>query len=146
MDKNYNTGSRKHDVVWLPPVPAAHLFQQRAGLERLHQFACKSSKLGTTASKKISHLFSTLRGIFADACEPSVHSGCVIGTRCGQLALLLVLFALGLLAQPAPPAEPIDFKVYSESPRLLLTQRRLRLLRRERERRTLTRTIFRSFA
>jgi hypothetical protein len=43
----------------------------------------------------------------------------------------------GLFGQTAPPAEPIDFKVYGEPPRLLLTGQRLRLLRRERERQSL---------
>jgi len=137
MDKNSNTGSRKHDVVWLPLVSTAHLFQQRAGLERLHQFACQSSKLGTTGSKKINRLFSTVEQVVTDVPEPSVHSGCVIRTRCGQIVLTLAVFAATLAAQPAQQPEPIDFKVYREAPRLLLNERRLRLLRRERERQSL---------
>src|SRR5271157_2962081 len=121
MDKNLNTGSRKHDVVWLPPVPAAHLFQQRAGLERLHQFACQSSKLEAICGRNISSLFSACKQIETGVRAPSVHNQCVIATRLGQLALVLVLCSAGLLGQttpPAEPAEPIDFKVYAEPPRL----------------------------
>lgn len=44
--------------------------------------------------------------------------------------LLISLLASILIA----PAQESDFQVYSESPRLLLNQRRLRLLKRERER------------
>lgn len=36
-----------------------------------------------------------------------------------------------------PPSQPEDYKVYTEHPRLLLPARRLRLLRRERERKTM---------
>jgi hypothetical protein len=50
------------------------------------------------------------------------------------LAIVLVLSSAGLWGQIAPPAEPIDFRLYNEPPRLLLTGQRLRLLRRERER------------
>jgi hypothetical protein len=56
------------------------------------------------------------------------------------LALLCALLSAALPGQsppPAPPAEPIDFKVYSQPPRLLLTAPRLRLLRRERERQSM---------
>src|ERR1039458_2592799 len=134
MDKNLNTGSRKHDVVWLPRVPAAHLIQQRAGLERLHQFACDSSKFGAICGRNISSLFSVSKQVETGARAPSVHSQCVIGTRHGHLAIVLVLSSVGLWGQIAPPAEPIDFRLYNEPPRLLLTGQRLRLLRRERER------------
>lgn len=37
-------------------------------------------------------------------------------------------------AQQPPSAQEVDYQIYSEPPRLLLTQRRLRLLKRERER------------
>ncbi len=140
MDKNLNTGSRKHDVVRLPSVPTAHLFQQRAGLERLHQFACQSSKLWANCAKNINPLFSACKQIETRPSEPSVHSLCVNGTRFGQLTLLGALLSAVVLAQTPPPAsysEPIDFKVYSPPPRLLLTAARLRRLRRERERQSL---------
>ncbi|MEJ5367264.1 MAG: hypothetical protein WHT08_03030 [Bryobacteraceae bacterium] len=42
--------------------------------------------------------------------------------------------ALWLAAQPPVQTPEIDYQVYSDPPRLLLTQRRLRLLKRERER------------
>ncbi|HTA41885.1 MAG TPA: hypothetical protein VK789_05525 [Bryobacteraceae bacterium] len=54
-------------------------------------------------------------------------------TRRALLRYLSALPACGLLAQNRPDS----FKVYSESPRLLLRPQRLRLLRRERERRSL---------
>lgn len=42
--------------------------------------------------------------------------------------------ALWMAAQQPPAAPEIDYEIYSEPPRLLLNQRRLRLLKRERER------------
>src|SRR5208337_1660816 len=104
MDKNLNTGSRKHDVVWLPPVPTAHLFQQRAGLERLHQFACQSSKLEAICSRNISSLFSSCKQIETDARSASVHNQCVIATRLGQFVRVFALCSAGLFGQAAPPA------------------------------------------
>jgi hypothetical protein len=56
--------------------------------------------------------------------------------RC--LSVTPALSALTLRAQnPVAPARPDSFKVYTERPRLLLRPARLRLLRRERERRSL---------
>jgi hypothetical protein len=55
-------------------------------------------------------------------------------------ALSPALAALALRAQNPPaqaPARPDSFRVYTESPRLLLRPARLKLLRRERERRSL---------
>src|SRR5579863_9384944 len=56
-------------------------------------------------------------------------------TRREVLRYVPALSALRLLGQNDP--RPDSFKVYSESPRLLLRPPRLRLLRRERERRSL---------
>src|SRR5215469_10036923 len=62
-------------------------------------------------------------------------------TRREALLYLPALSALHLPAQtPAPAsasARPETFKVYTDGPRLLLRPQRLRLLRRERERRSL---------
>jgi len=49
-----------------------------------------------------------------------------------QAAARLVLMAL--VGALVGEAQEIDYQVYTESPRILLNQRRLRLLRRERER------------
>lgn len=62
--------------------------------------------------------------------------------RCVVLLAVLVAAAasqeLSEKAKPdQPPAKPEDYKVYTEHPRLLVNARRLRLLRRERERKTL---------
>lgn len=46
------------------------------------------------------------------------------------------LAAAAILAFPSLPAQEEDFRVYSEAPRLLLGKQRLRLLQRERERRS----------
>src|SRR5579872_6859855 len=54
-------------------------------------------------------------------------------TRRALLRYLSALPAFGLRGQTRPDS----FKVYSESPRLLLRPQRVRLLRRERERRSL---------
>jgi hypothetical protein len=58
--------------------------------------------------------------------------------RFALLALLLVIFAFPSSSSPQPPPEPAppesSYVVYTDSPRLLLTQRRLRLMQRERER------------
>lgn len=51
-----------------------------------------------------------------------------------RLALTLVL---GVLPQILPAQEPAEYHVYTDSPRLLLRERRLRLLKRERERQSL---------
>lgn len=78
----------------------------------------------------------------------SFHKQCVRVTRLGQLALALGLVCLACAERgtaqtadgPEPnagPPAPIDFQVYAESPRLLLAGRRLRLLRRERERKSM---------
>jgi len=56
-------------------------------------------------------------------------------TRREALRHLSALPALSLLGQSLP--RPDSFKVYTESPRLLLRPQRLKLLRRERERRSL---------
>jgi hypothetical protein len=63
-------------------------------------------------------------------------------TRREALQYLASLPALSLLGQNRPASSsgkprPDSFKVYSESPRLLLRPQRLKLLRRERERRSL---------
>jgi hypothetical protein len=63
-------------------------------------------------------------------------------TRRDALRYLPALSALPLLAQsressPQGNARPDSFKVYTEGPRLLLRPQRLKLLRRERERRSL---------
>src|SRR5580658_2110935 len=59
-------------------------------------------------------------------------------TRREALLCLPALRALSLLGQGlSGQVRPETFKVYSESPRLLLRPQRLRLLRRERERRSL---------
>ncbi len=62
-------------------------------------------------------------------------------TRREALRVLPVLCALHLRGQnraaEAAPPRPETFKLYSESPRLLLRPQRLRLLRRERERQSL---------
>lgn len=69
-------------------------------------------------------------------------------TRFVQVALALGVLCLARTGQPAAPA-PVrqgpaahapastDFQVYAEHPRLLLGERRLRLLRRERERKSM---------
>lgn len=46
----------------------------------------------------------------------------------------LLALAVWLGAQQPPAAQEVDYQIYSEPPRLLLNQRRLKLLRRERER------------
>lgn len=51
-------------------------------------------------------------------------------TQLGAVGALLSLFLL----PPALLAQEADYQVYTESPRILLNQRRLRLLKRERER------------
>lgn len=51
-------------------------------------------------------------------------------TQLGPIAAILSVLTL----QQALPAQEVDYQVYTESPRLLLNQRRLRLLKRERER------------
>src|SRR5580658_10908739 len=56
-------------------------------------------------------------------------------TRREVLRYLPALSALPLLGQNPP--RPDSFRVYTESPRLLMRPARLRLLRRERERRSL---------
>lgn len=69
-------------------------------------------------------------------------------TRLGQLALAVGVFCTAYAApaseqtaarqEPSANAPaPVDFQVYAESPRLLLAGRRLRLLRRERERKSM---------
>src|SRR4051794_6526271 len=50
--------------------------------------------------------------------------------------------ALGQAASGSQGASVDDFRVYTEHPRLLLTQRRLKLLRRERDRQSLRWTQF----
>ncbi len=46
----------------------------------------------------------------------------------------LLALALWVGPQQPPAAQEVDYQIYSEPPRLLLTQRRFRLLKRERER------------
>lgn len=58
-------------------------------------------------------------------------------TRREALLRLSALSALQLRAQNPATARPDTFKVYTDGPRLLLRPQRLRLLRRERERRSL---------
>jgi hypothetical protein len=78
----------------------------------------------------------------------SFHKECVSVTRFGQFALALGGLCLTCAGRSAGPAQaiqdpavnaqaPADFQVYVEPPRLLLTGRRLRLLRRERERKSM---------
>ena len=78
-----------------------------------------------------------VKQIVTGECAFSVHSRCVIRTRCGQFVFAAVAFAAGLAGQSAQQSEPTDFKVYREPPRLLLGARHLRLLYRERERQSL---------
>ena len=148
MDKNLNTGSRKHDVS-LPHVPTTYLIQQRAGLERLHQFDNQCSKLDTNRESGVNLFFSAVR--IRDFAAPGapVHKPCVTVTRLAT-TLLFILAALALFAQAQPPAarpnrvpgprpapDLSEYRVYSDPPRLLLNARRLRLLRRERERQSM---------
>ena len=81
-----------------------------------------------------------------------LHKQCVSVTRFAQLALVLGVLCLTCAGRPAEPApvwqdggqDPevkapvsIDYQVYVEPPRLLLAGRRLRLLRRESERKSM---------
>ena len=77
-----------------------------------------------------------------------MYKRCVSVTRFAQLALAQIALCLTCAGSPMEPpsAAPelgqnapvsIDFKVYAEPPRLLLAGRRLRLLRRERERKSM---------
>ncbi len=68
----------------------------------------------------------------ASVCKAGVYKEM---TRREVLRYLPALSTLSLLGQNPP--RPDSFKVYTESPRLLLRPQRLRLLRRERERRSL---------
>jgi hypothetical protein len=52
-------------------------------------------------------------------------------------AVILFLFTAILSAQVAKPDADEDFRVYTDSPRLMLTKQRLRLLQRERERQSM---------
>src|SRR5256885_1311407 len=58
------------------------------------------------------------------------------GAKRAALQVASVGLAMGFLLGPALAADDEDFHVFGESPRLLLTKQRLRLLQRERERKS----------
>lgn len=80
---------------------------------------------------QVSSLFSNIQGI------TQAFSGALRRTMCGTVTHRPGIVAALCLALAFPhflAAQEADFAVYSDSPRLFLNQRRLRLLKRERER------------
>ncbi len=130
--KRSNTGSRKHDVR-NSFAPLDYLSQQRAGSKRTHQFAYECSKSNASiAEKNKSFVFNAVTTLsrFAELCRPI---GCVRLTRIASV----VLAAVSIWCPVPVLAQDLDYMVYTESPRLFLRERRLRLLKRERERQSM---------
>lgn len=133
-----NTDSRKHSLQSLRSDPSARCSrgQVKEVFPSIQWIQCTP---GATTLQSLLVQNKELKGRIWAAVSVRSKPGCVTMTQ----SKLMLWLAFLLAALSTPPAfsqsdisssQPEEFRIYNEHPRLLVNSRRLRLLRRERER------------
>lgn len=132
-----NIGSRKHAVSGTSS-PSACLLQQRADWSYFANSRSSMQSKIQAGTGGISRLHGRSAGADNRRCGAGGRYLCPYDTiRAMARPGILVFPALVVAAAVWPQTQEESFAIYTEHPRLLLGQRRLKLLRRERERQSL---------